>query len=305
VTDLNNSSAAPGLPETNRDVRFIPTRSERQAMDWSLVLASQDIVSTLLHRPEDGRWLLTVAPGDYARAREAIRLYRRENRTFEWRQPLPWTSMHFHWGVLFWCVVLLGIHSFDATHEFSLRSRGVLDSHAIWAGQWWRLVTAVSLHSNIAHLVSNLTMGTLFLGLAMARFGPGWALLTALLSGVLGNVLGLLLYPEPHQGLGVSGMVMGGLGLVAVQSTTGWSRHPKAFRCLATAVLSGTFLFVLLGLDPNSDVIAHAGGYAGGLCFGLLLAPLPQSTIEKPAINLLCQLILALLVILAWGLALR
>jgi len=274
-------------------------------MDWSLVLTSQDIGSTLLHRPEEGRWLLAVAPGDYARAREAIRLYQRENRTWEWRQPLPWTGVHFHWGVLFWCLVLLGLHSYDATHGYSLRSRGVLDTQAIRAGEWWRLVTAVSLHANIAHLVSNLTMGTLFLGLAMARFGPGWTLLTALLSGVIGNVLGWLVYPEPHQGLGASGMVMGGLGLVAVQSIAAWGRHPRPLRFLATGVLSGTFLFILLGLDPNTDVIAHAGGYAGGLIFGILLAQLPQPTIEHPAVNLLCELLLALLVILAWGLALR
>ena len=139
----------------------------------------------------------------------------------------------------------------------------------------------------------------------MARFGAGWTLLSALLSGVLGNVLGWLVYPEPHQGLGASGMVMGGLGLVAVQSIATWERHPRTLRVLATGVLSGTFLFILLGLDPNTDVIAHAGGYAGGLTFGVLLAQLPQARTENPAVNLLCALLLALLVILAWGLALR
>jgi rhomboid protease GluP len=305
LTTPENRLPPPDSPELTGDVRFIQVRSERQAMDWSLVLTSQDISSTLLHRPDEGRWLVAVAPGDYARACEAIRLYQRENRTWEWRQPLPWTGVHFHWGVLFWCVVLLGLHSFDATHGYSLRSRGILDTQAIRAGEWWRLVTAVSLHANIAHLVSNLTMGGLFLGLAMARFGPGWALLTALLSGVIGNVLGWLVYPEPHQGLGASGMVMGGLGLVAVQSVAAWGRHPRALRFLATGVLSGTFLFILLGLDPNTDVIAHAGGYAGGLMFGILLARLPQPSTENPAVNVLCELILTLLVIIAWGLALR
>ena len=143
MTTPESHPPQPPAPESNEGARFIPVRSERQALDWSLVLTSQEIGSTLLHRPEERRWLLAVAPGDYGRAREAIRLYQRENRTWEWRQPLPWTGVHFHWGVLFWCLVLLGLHSFDATHEYSLRSRGILDTQAIRAGEWWRLITAV------------------------------------------------------------------------------------------------------------------------------------------------------------------
>jgi len=52
----------------------------------------------------------------------------------------------------------------------------------------------------------------------MARFGPGQALLAALLAGAVGNAAGLALRTEHYIGLGASGMVMGGLGLLTAQS---------------------------------------------------------------------------------------
>ena len=66
----------------------IDARSRRQAMDWSLVLASQAIDTALDYSEEGFGWGLIVAEGDYDRATEAIRLYQLENRRWPWRQEL-------------------------------------------------------------------------------------------------------------------------------------------------------------------------------------------------------------------------
>src|SRR5688500_16356435 len=58
----------------------IPVKSERQAMDWSLVLVSQGIESTIERVPESDRWQLSVPSGDYARAVQALRQYHVENK---------------------------------------------------------------------------------------------------------------------------------------------------------------------------------------------------------------------------------
>ena len=70
----------------------ISARSQRQAMDWSLVLASQDI-HPIIAGPNDQAekedWALLVAPEQYQAALSAIRQYRLENRGWSWRTSLP------------------------------------------------------------------------------------------------------------------------------------------------------------------------------------------------------------------------
>ena len=46
----------------------IPARTERQAMDWSLVLVSQGIATTIERDPEANLWRLIIDAPDYPRA---------------------------------------------------------------------------------------------------------------------------------------------------------------------------------------------------------------------------------------------
>jgi membrane associated rhomboid family serine protease len=120
------------------------------------------------------------------------------------------------------------------------------------------------------------TLGVVLLGLAMGRYGSGTGLLAAYLAGAAGNLAGLMIYPEPHYGLGASGMVMGGLGLLAVHSVT-LLRHGAAGRkYVLRGLFAGLMLFVLFGLSPETDVVAHFGGFAAGLVLGGILVWLPK-----------------------------
>ena len=62
-------------------------------------------------------------------------------------------------------------------------------------------------------------------------------------------------------------------------------------------------LFVLLGLTPGTDVVAHFGGFASGLILGALLAPFIRQ-VRKPLPNLLGSLCFVALVLWPWRLAL-
>src|SRR5512137_3026328 len=127
-------------------------------MDWSLVLASQDIPATIVQSDPTG-WALLVEPGDYERAREAIRLYRLENRRWGWRQPIPWSEATFHWGSVGWCLLLIAVHWLTLTDFAGFRVSGQFDSAAAARGEWWRAFTAVLLHADLAHLLANTTIG--------------------------------------------------------------------------------------------------------------------------------------------------
>src|SRR6266487_3157371 len=281
---------------------IIPARSRRQAMDWSLVLLSQGIECIIEHL--EGGWALLVGLQDFERAVAALRQYEIENPGWRWRQELPWPPVVFHWGALVWCLVLAAVHWLNTLGGVNLESVGRMQSDAVWNGAWWRLFTAILLHGDLSHLMANLTFGLVVLGLAMARYGAGCALLAACLAGAGGNLARALLHSDIPS-LGASGMVMGGLGLLAIQSLSLRHSTPAFGKYIAGGILGGFMLFVLVGLNPHSDVVAHLGGFVSGLILGGGLSLVSQDTLLRPAVNVLTGTALAALSILTWTLACR
>lgn len=254
----------------------IPTRTHRRTMDWGLVLLSQGIAATPDEGADGAGWGLWVATADHPAALQAIHLYQAENRHWHWRQPWRWRGFRFDGKVACWGALLVAFYvaSHTVRPDFSIAGR--MDSTAVRAGEWWRLFTAMLLHADTAHLVSNVCFGMLFLGLAMGRFGSGLGLLAAYLAGAAGNVAGWLFYPEPHLGLGASGMVMGGLGMLAAQSMTLLRRGFVGRKQVFGGILAGVMLFVLFGLSPGTDVLAHFTGLVTGWLLGGLLLLFPS-----------------------------
>lgn len=284
----------------------IPVRSERQAMDWSLVLISQGIGSTIERVAESDLWQLVLDAPDHERALQAIRQYHAENRRNIWRQPLPWTGLVFDWRSLLPLIIFVFLFAVEATGRGNLRAPGMMDNTAVQAGQWWRLVTAVMLHADMAHLAANVTTGLVLLGLALGVYGPGLGLLVTALAGVGGNVAGLLFYPASHHGVGASGMIMGALGLLAAQWLTLLRRGLTPRQLAARGVFSGGLLLVLLGFSPerNVDVLAHVAGFLTGLVFGAALAFLPERVRSSEWFDHVAALGCGMLIGISWFLAL-
>ena len=270
-------------------------------MDWSLVLVSQGIESTIEYSEDGGGWGLLVAGKDHQNALNAIHQYRLENRRWPWRQQVLRPGILFDWGSLAW--VLLLVLFFWLNARADLRSAGMMDSPAVAQGQWWRVFTAIWLHADLGHLATNASIGLVLLGLAMGRYGTGAGLLAVYLTGAGGNLIAWLLSSEPHRSLGASGMVLGSLGLLAVQSFSLWRQTPQAAKYILSGIVGGVMLFVLLGLTPGTDVLAHFGGFATGLLLGGLMA-LVNGVAQKVRTNLVCGFLFALLVIVPWWLAL-
>ncbi len=288
------------VPGVERTSAIIPARSKQQALDWSLVLVSQGIQSTIESDPEKEGWRLIVDSHESQQAIRALRQYKLENTAPIWRRKVPWTGLMFDWRSVACLLLLVVIFVLSETRYSYLRPAGWMDNQAVWSGQWWRPFTAVTLHRDIPHLVSNLTAGILLLGLAMGSFGSGIGLLAAFLAGVAGNLAGMFLYTGAHRSLGASGMIFGALGLLTGQMAgllhDGLTGRQLAFRGLA----SGFLLLVLLGVDPESDVIAHVGGFLAGGLFGGLLSRWAHRLIENPLANRLGAWLCAGLVILTW-----
>jgi len=267
-------------------------------MDWSLVLASQGIEHTL-HHAEAAGWTLAVGVADHARALDQIRQYRHENRHWRWRKPFLQPDFFFDWSCLAWVGLNIFFYWLSETRS-GLRTAGMVDGTALAHGEWWRLFTATWLHADISHLAMNLVFGFLFLGLVMGRYGPGLGLLAASLAGAGGNLLAWLADTANHHSLGASGVVTGALGLLSIPSVTLLKRRTThTLRLFTVGILAGLLMFVFLGLSPETDVVAHLGGFIAGLLLGALLTVAPRLA-HKRGVNLTAGILFTILVILPW-----
>ncbi len=286
-------------------IRYIPVRSRREAMDLALALASQAIEPTIL-KTEEG-WALEVSGTEYEKALQTIEHYRRENRYWRgwsWQHHFVKSGIWFHWGSIFWCAAVLTLYYWNKVRFPQLEAIGRMESARVQSGEWWRLFTAITLHADISHLSANVSTGFLLLGIAMATYGPGFAVIASYLAGAGGNFAALGLYPITHRSLGASGMVMGALGLIAVQTIAHWRQNfALSNRLVLRSFAAAVSIFILLGFSPNSDLVAHGGGFIFGGVLGCGLQMLPNSIRRNSAINQICILCTVGWVILTWWLA--
>lgn len=284
---------------------IIPARTIRQAMDWSLVLFSQGIQSEL-HETVPGRGAeLRVAAEHHARCLQILEQYQRENRHRRWQRPVPRTGFVFDWQSLGWGVLLCVLYSLQSADGSILTSRGQYDSLRVHAGEWWRSFTALSLHSDIRHLASNVSTGLVFLGLAMVEYGAGQALLAMTLAGALANGVGLALRSGPYFGLGASGAVMAALGLIAVRAFRWQEWRERPALATARGIVAGGLLLVLLGFSPQGDVLVHVAGFILGCAFGLVLKPFVGFPRRQSRWDLPAKILFTIVFSGAWYLALR
>ena len=175
----------------------IPARSKRQAMEWSLVLISQGIESTVDSVEELG-WGLIVPGQDCERAVDILRQYHTENRHWPWRQRISPKGVLFDWASLGW-VLLVGLFFWIQSHAATdITGAGLMDAVAVSHGEWWRLFTAIFLHADAGHFAMNASIGFFLVGLTMGNFGTGVGLLAAYFAGTGGNIATWLIYSQGH-----------------------------------------------------------------------------------------------------------
>ena len=279
-------------------------RNRQDAMDCSLALASQEIICEISRQETTThRYQLTVAEADHLRALATIQRFREENRHWTWRRPLAKAKLDFCWQSLT-CCLTLGAFGYLPQIRPAVLTGGILDSSLVFEGEWWRPITATMLHRDIAHLFSNLSAGFVFFGLAMGRYGAGIGLLAILLTGIAGNLFGLAFHTEPYLGLGASGSVMGALGMLGPHAAGLLRQNKQAWRILLGGLMSVVMLFVLFGLSPDSDLIAHFGGFLTGIALGTALGLLPEIECKKNCWNLLAHIAALAILLCAWTLAL-
>ncbi len=288
------------------DYKIIEAKTRRQAFDWGLVLASQNIDAIIERSPETGKYPLLVSENDYARAIEQLRIYQLENLHFRPVYRIEIAKNLFDGRSILWALAIVLIYLADTESKIDLRAAGQMHKSAVLNGEWWRLFTAVSLHYDLSHLASNVTTGIILLGISFVYFGVGISLLLSFLSGAIGNLVGLLLRTQDYYGLGASGMVMGALGLLAA---SGWfsveSTTPSKTKISLARLAAAFMLFVLIGVSPKSDILAHAGGFASGLLLGIITMKILKKPSRFYTLNTAASIITIWLFLFVWWRALK
>jgi membrane associated rhomboid family serine protease len=150
--------------------------------------------------------------------------------------------------------------------------QGLMSAGLVRDGEWWRAVTALTLHVDAQHLVGNLLFGSLFGVLAAHSLGSGLAWFCTLAAGAIGNLAESFLTSPDHTAVGASTAIFGTLGLMVTSEWTrrGQQRAPWVRR--VAPLFGGAVLFGWLGVGDGSgrvDVLAHATGFMAGAALGV------------------------------------
>jgi membrane associated rhomboid family serine protease len=238
------------------------------------VLAARQIPYRLSPSPEG--WTLLVPENALETALAELNIYLRENQNWPPRAlPLPEreTDVLRHLSPLFLIAIFHNIIDGRLAIPFlgypDWIQLGNLDDVLVIAGEWWRIITALSLHADGVHLISNLFFGGLFIYLLSLRTGLGWAWLLTLISGASGNLINALIQGD-HRAIGASTAVFGALGIISGMSA--WLEF-TALRRWFLPIASGLALLALFGTGgENTDVGAHIFGYLSGFVGGVAVA---------------------------------
>jgi len=284
----------------NPDGIVIRAANRAQARDWALVLESQQVECVIVRQKGGPGWGILVDERDADIAEKQIGLFQKENKGWNWREQAATQGGFTHPAAIVWLVALAMLHVLAEVPSSRLKELGMMDVRAYEAGQWWRLFTAVTLHGDWTHLISNFVSGVFFLGMACVRFGPGAALLGCFFAGAFGNLLGSWFYEPFHRSLGASGMILGGLGMMSVESIRYWKGHPKGWKRLAACIAAAVMLLLLFGAGERTDHIAHMGGFLGGAMIAVPLSLIRQERLTESAWQMVSASVLVALVYVTW-----
>src|SRR5580693_4776596 len=267
-TDNSTGNSSAGSSDDS-DALLRATANPTQAGDWALVLASAGIGYRLDQR--EGRFVLAVAPADIPAAETALAGYDAEGPAKP-DPPAPdagASALGIFSAIglcaMFWVAGPSGPGSrwFEA---------GAASAERIASGQWWRALTALTLHADLLHLAGNVVAALIFVSAVGRWLGGGLGALVILTAAAAANLLTAAVHRTAFVSVGASTATFAALGLCAglqvVRRLRGGARRKYAWVPLG----AGLGLYAMLGVGPGADTYAHLFGLGFGAAIGSAVA---------------------------------
>ena len=260
-------------PENHIDILFCPDR--RQCNELVLVLAAQAIPARVRW---GGRfWILSVPSDSVAVARSEVEAYAEESRRAVPASPVPTVDGSPWPGIVLYTAFLtvMALIAPDMWFGVDWLGAGRMDGGRMLGGEWWRPVTALTLHADAAHLLGNILFGSFFAYSVVRYFGAGFGWLAIIACGTLGNVANGLLSGQDHRSLGASTAVFAALGLLSGYLWRRGFPSGASRRQQLAPVIAGIGLLAFTGTGgENTDIGAHLLGFVVGLGGGVAVGRL-------------------------------
>jgi rhomboid protease GluP len=271
--------------------------------EYSLVLEAGSIEHEI--RQAEGGWLLSVTPELLSLAYDELEHYNAERRVPRRVAEAITVRPGATAGAAVYVLILVvtayctGRSLFDA----DWLSTGDLDAGT--RNQWWRAITALTLHLDQEHLFGNVLFGSVA-GIAVGRLlGPGLAWASILGAAALANYVEIFIAPAAHRAVGASTAVFAALGLLAGMA---WRQRLTARERLWyrwAPLIAGICLLTLLGAgNARVDVLGHALGFLFGTAVGWTYTQLGVANNRGRRLQILTGAGAILVVCAAWLLAL-
>lgn len=256
-------------------------RDPRQLEDWALGLTARGIPAAW-RRTDEGFALHVLAiDGEVARAElDAI-----EAEAFEAAHPPAAPrepELHSRFAPLGGAALALALFGlFWVTGPVASRSvwfaAGASDAARVLAGEWWRTITALTLHADSNHVLSNVALGSVVVTMVMRRTGVGLGAALVVVAGTVGNAINAWGYGAHHSSIGFSTAVFGAIGILGGLTYVTLVRggaDARRGRPAWTAIAGSLALLAMLGTGEHTDLLAHLFGAVAGLAIGVAVGVL-------------------------------
>ena len=283
--------------------------SRYQAEQWSLVLRTANIPSVIEF--ENRSWVIKVSSLHEKKALREIAAFMEENSDWpphrpQKKTPLPVLTKYQPPTILMMgaLVIFFLITGPWSANSVWFSNGAVSGKQILENGQWYRLVTALTLHADVVHLFGNIIIGGLLAHFLCRLLGNGLGWFLILTSGTLGNLMNIILHGSSHNSVGFSTAVFGTIGILSGYQAA--NRRTGAMKEILLPLAAGAGLLAFLGSGgPRTDLGAHFFGLLAGAVIGGLLVFLPsqQILITKSTLQTSLFVISLAIVGLSWWFA--
>ncbi len=281
------------------------TRKRELADEWALVLLTEGLSPSVWHAA-DG-YSVGVPPAELDRAANVLAVYESETPA-QPRLPADESASGTHvYVALAASAGLLAFFLVTGVWDPATRwfAHGAADAERILLGEWWRAVTALTLHADLRHALANAIASVIFLGALSLRLGVGLACAIVLLAGAGGNLVNALVHGAAHVSVGASTSLFGALGVLGALGVARRRRSGIRGRYAWVPIAAGFALLAMLGTSGERvDLWAHFFGFVIGAVLGATVA---VTVARNPGVRVQWILGSAALttVVVSWLVALR